>query len=162
MNPESNCSYVAELIIPFLDAELDREQTEAVQQHLNVCSNCRFLLQEHEQLWELLDELPQARPANIWPQVSAEKQKIVHRTQVIRWAYATAAAAILISSVSMLFFFSQPKEQQLPENDLLVNLDMVEEYSLLAEVGGADLIKNPEILNITFELSQQTFGIAQQ
>lgn len=162
MAKQMNCHDIDTLLIPYLDKELDPEKSAGVREHLRACATCRQLADEHHRLWHMLDELPGTTSANgetdqLLPNIRAACRRYQRQQRFLGWTASAAAALILISLV-LAGFFGSGTHAAPPDPVLLANLDVVEDYASLAEVGGEDLVVNPELMNVAFELSQVTLA----
>jgi len=59
-----NCDTVDELLLDFIEGQLDEHQTEAVRAHLAGCAACRLNVKETRELFEVLDDAKQRRPVD--------------------------------------------------------------------------------------------------
>ncbi len=154
MKTQESCADFKELIILYCDGELEEHQRAEVETHLARCPSCRNYLNEQRLIWSLMDSLPGAEPTDLWPRISFARQRMLRTSRFLQWASAAAAALVLVS-MTLWSFSAFSNRNRLPEPELLEQLDMVEEYASLVEVGGEDLLDHPDILNITFELSRR-------
>ena len=93
--------HVNKKLSAFIDDELNQEEREIVETHLEVCDSCREALEQLRTSWELLNDLPKADPsphAYLKIKVRMECQKKERPLSLLErfLVPATTAAALIL------------------------------------------------------------------
>ena len=136
--------------------ELEEPERLQLERHLQECGDCRRQLEE---LRSTLALLPQAAPEPAAAEVRAFNQRLLEKLEPRRtrrlspvwgWSFATAAAALLLVTLGPLRPTShQPPAGvalhgaggagQVPDAELLLNLDLLENLDMLQQLEGAGI-----------------------
>jgi len=89
------CQNYKDLMMGYLDDELDDEQTRAFEEHLKDCPQCREELEQFRQLKKITDEVTLAEPEDrIWQQYWGGIYNRIERG--IGWIIFSVSAILLI------------------------------------------------------------------
>ncbi len=137
------CEHIRKNLFAYLDHELPEPVLGEIQSHLETCSACQAILDQHRKLASVLLETPAPQtPEDLSQRILA--QAIQHPTQQItdlpisrKWhtgifAQRVAAAAVLVIGLSLgtLMGRSTWKKPTPPPNEQLVSLtDPIETYN---------------------------------
>ena len=139
--PHENSSNLApdqEALVAYLDGELDAAGTRQVEERLAHDGVYRQLLQELQQSWDLLDELPQTVPDKALTRTTVEmvalqaaaevQQEQPRATRQRRWrqalAAAVAATALLLGFVGIRAWLDRPNRQLLRDLPVIERVDL--------------------------------------
>jgi len=126
-------------MVAYLDGELDVEQVAAVEQRLAADSQYRLRLQQLQQAWDLLDELPRRRADDKFTRSTVEiivlkaRDEADQRAATASWRkwLPTAAGLLLLLAVPLAAYFGSmyvvTKENRQLVRDLPV-IEKVNEY----------------------------------
>jgi len=90
------CQDYKELMMGFLDDELDREQIQRFQQHIAQCPQCAEELEEFRKLKAVTDDMNLVEPEDrVWQQYWKNTYNRIERS--IGWVFFSIAAIVLIS-----------------------------------------------------------------
>ena len=127
-----------EALVAYLDGELDAAGTRQVEERLAHDGVYRQMLQELQQSWDLLDELPQTVPDEALTRTTVEmvalqaaaevQQEQPRATRQRRWrqalAAAVAATALLLGFVGVRFWLDRPNRQFLRDLPVIERVDL--------------------------------------
>lgn len=143
--------HIRELIQGYVAGELDREQTEAVEEHLVSCSDCRREAEQAGALWEMLGAASVNHPEDrsIWPAVRARTQSGSGNTR--EWLFgngpwmrsglvtAAVAAGLVVGILIPVGDGPGSLELATEESSWLVDSSWISGSSWLSEDGAAGL-----------------------
>lgn len=138
------CQDIHQLLVPYLDGELDETLSADVVQHLAACRKCKRLLEEHEAVSTVIRNWP--RPSNSLNPVRtvAEVRRRVWRSRRRR---ILSAAALLLVGVLLGLVLMQ--RETAPREDLLILRDLEVLEAIQEEVGEV----SPELVNLLLEVA---------
>ena len=158
-----DCSEIQKLIPVFLDGQLELDEHQRVQSHLDKCAECRREARAIQRAWELVGELDDIQPdpnfkTRFWARVAEQaswQEKFFNEIRALflnrRLVPALAAAGLIlcISVVTTYKFLrtSQPDsfiaEFSDTDLDMVDNIDLVENLDLIRDI---DLLSDLEII----------------
>lgn len=158
-----DCSEVKKLIPIYLDGELEADEHQRVQSHLDTCADCRREARAIQGAWEMAGELEDIQPdpnfqTRFWARVAEEtswQEKLLIDIKALffnrRLVPALAAAGLIlcVSLVATYKYFptSQPNgfvaEFSDADLDMVDNIDLAENFDLIRDI---DLISDLEII----------------
>jgi anti-sigma factor RsiW len=127
-----------ELLVAYLDGELDAEQNQLVERRLSEDNRFRLELQQLQFSWDLLDELPKAEASETftqttvemvalsaerdWQQEGSRRQRFIQLRRVLLTGGIATAAAISFFVTSA--FLARPNERLLKDLPVIENVDL--------------------------------------
>lgn len=99
-----NCNDIEIMISAYADGELDEQSIAIVEAHIALCESCRCIYEQTLQLQKNLTDALTPFPES--PDFVCAVDAQIHRKNAWRfsWAYAAAAAAILLAVCACIFF----------------------------------------------------------
>ena len=89
------CQDYKELMMGYLDDELDAQQKQAFEEHISACRNCKEELEEFRHLKRITDEVTLAEPEErVWEQYWGNVYNRIERG--VGWIIFSIASIILI------------------------------------------------------------------
>jgi anti-sigma factor RsiW len=148
-SPVASCRECRELLVPYLDGELDGELAGMVASHVAGCRECGQLLEEHDLVARTIRSWSQEEATQLAPPAAATLRGLRRRLARARQQRAlrvSAAAAVLAGA--MLGYFLVPGPHP-PEADALIleHLDVLE--TIQEEAGEL----SPEMVNALLEVA---------
>ncbi len=93
----------AERLSEYLDGELSRRDSDALETHLAQCAECRTTLSDLREVVARARELPHpAPPADLWPALSERLGQQPRHRSLASWALRAAAVLIVTLAVATL------------------------------------------------------------
>jgi hypothetical protein len=98
-----NCNQARTLLTPWLDDELDARSTAEIQAHLQACAACQARFESESRVEQRVAEHLHdgAMPELVWERLQAG----LGRGAVLRWPWMAAAAALVVVSLSLIWFY---------------------------------------------------------
>ncbi|MFA5793738.1 MAG: zf-HC2 domain-containing protein [Candidatus Brocadiia bacterium] len=130
------CPEIKQMLSPYLDNELSRPETEAVESHIKSCSDCRKELTELEQIKGLIKSLPRHNaPKNLLANVVINQPVSTPREKAgLRWKFQWVSTGL--ASAAAMFFV------------IYITMTALPRYELIHETSGFDVMseagKKPE------------------
>lgn len=104
-------THFEELIVLYIDGELDRSQTKKVLNHLENCKECREIYGEYLDLKKnVFSFYRKVYPKNL-------ERKMIRSNMLNKIGYALVALVFLFAS--LVFFMLSPKEKKIQSDNLL-------------------------------------------
>jgi hypothetical protein len=176
-----NCTKTEQIIVDYIDGILPKEEMNAVQNHLAVCTSCQKVYKETKQLFTAFSEEPIAKPSanlrtsfeQILEQEKEKQTKVVKLAPTNNNSYKSVlqiAASVAILLTGYLFggyqenknhqqeIASYQKEQkQLKENMMLAMIDNSSPSKRIKAVNYTEDLTTPDetILKALIERMQQ-------
>ena len=158
-----DCSEIKKLIPIYLDGELEADEHQRVQSHLDTCAECNKEAHAIQSAWEMAGELEDIQPdptfkTRFWARVAEQTswhEKFWNDIRTLffnRRLVPALAAAGLILCVSLVATYkyiqtSQPNgfmaEFSDADLDMVDNIDLAENFDLIRDI---DLISDLEII----------------
>lgn len=153
MNPNepkrSSDETMIEELVAYLDGELDEASSERVVQQLDRDPNYRRRLEDLQQAWEMLDELPRAQPADQFARttiemvaVSAERELAQSRDRSMRQRTYSLLIGLAVVLAAMLAGFGITRWSiPDPDEELLRDLPVIENLDLYAYADDIEFLR---------------------
>lgn len=105
------CEEVQGLVSVYLDGEATLEEAQKVEEHIEVCRECREDLEKERILQDILRSLPEVRePAYLRARIYASIRRTSLVQRAFKWGFATFAAA----AASLLFILLPTRHEVAP------------------------------------------------
>jgi anti-sigma factor RsiW len=138
-----------ELLVAYLDGELDSEQNQNIEKRLADDAAFRAELRQMQFTWDLLDELPRVEASETFTQTTVEmvalsaeqelQQSKTHQTSLKRLRHFVLfggfAATIVASFFIGSFILSRPNQQ------LVKDLPVIENWELYRVAGSVEFLE---------------------
>ena len=158
-----DCSEIKKLITVFLDGQLEPDEHQRVQSHLDTCAECRREARAIQSAWEMVGELDDIQPdpnfkTRFWARVAEQtswQEKFLGEIKALflnRRLVPALAAAGLILCVSVVATYKYLQTSQSDsfmaefsdaDLDMVENIDLVENFDLIRDI---DLLSDLEII----------------
>ena len=115
-----NCKEALALLDAFIDGELTAEQESALLDHVNACEACKQEFDAARLLRDVLGDMDEeiAVPLEAqaaWRKAVRQEAKRVAVKKWTRWAYAAAAALVLVVGCTVALNAEKPGEMAVPQ-----------------------------------------------
>jgi hypothetical protein len=154
-SPVAGCRECRELLVPYLDGELDDEMAGPLASHVAGCEKCRQLLEEHDLVGRTIRDWSQEEATGLVPPPAATLRGVRRRLartgrhRILR----LAAAAVVLAGV-LLGYFLIPRPR-LSEEDALI----LEHLDVLEAIQEEATELSPEMLNALLEVAASPEGL---
>jgi anti-sigma factor RsiW len=138
-----------ELLVAYLDGELDSDQAQQVERRLSQDEDFRQLLRGLQETWDLLDELPQPTLDEGFTRTTVEmvavrlsdeieQQATVHQRR--RWLRSALLAAATVAGLAA-GFATVRRVQERDDRELLTNLPLIERVDMYSQVDDLEFLQ---------------------
>jgi len=159
------CSQIEEVLIPYVDGMLSKEESKAVEAHIDSCTSCQVLLKETQTLFLTMQDVDEVEPgANVRQRFMTllEEEKRLQRPNGLggdtqkefpwKTAFQIAASIVLLLSGYLFGSFQEGKKSEfqlasLQEETLELKQDM-----LLALLDNKSASKRIQAVSYTSEM----------
>lgn len=109
-----DCKRFEELLIDFIENELDSSEMQAVKKHLSICSYCSREVEEYKEIRRMLDEeIPFKLSSEALAKLSKAARDEVERDKTPfwkRWFYSPILVPVLSSALALFLWVSYGKD----------------------------------------------------
>jgi len=151
-NPQREPGLCHDQLVAYLDGELDQEASRAFERRLSEDPELRKQLQQHQQTWDLLDDVPRAEVNETFTQTTVEMiavsveddvKDILHRHSRKSRLYWLGGATISVLAL-MLGFVLMSSLLARPNRKLVDDLPVIENLDAYRNAESIDFLRNLE------------------
>jgi anti-sigma factor RsiW len=139
-----------EELLAYLDGELDAESRRRFEEQLSTSGELRQRLKEHQQTWDLLDELPRANVDDSFTRTTVEMVAIhagdaadqAERTKRWRQQLAWTLVALSTAAAGVFGFFLTSRQLAEPNDRLVKDLPILENLDAFKNAGSVEFLRH--------------------